>query len=155
MQVHFIRARSGSLTHPKAHKLNSEPKNWPKKAKIGENRRSAQVCGTPGPENAGPQPTRARKHWPTAHPGQKTPARGPGCEKNGSKIRFLCKVIQYTYISIFIQYFISVPPWSRGLDTGLPCKRTPVQNWVQPEKLFFLFFTFFPGLSQNINKTQS
>ena len=148
MQVHFIRARSGSPTHPKAHKLTSEPKNRLKKAKIGENRRSAQVCGPPGPENAGPRPTLAGKKWR---------------ENNG--------FIQSSsiYMSIFIQYFISVPSWSRGFTpayhteglrfkTRLGQKKSfsffSIFSWTQPKyqqnpKLIFEICTLF--LTEKIN----
>ena len=46
-------------------------KNRPKMAKLGENRQSAQAHGLPRPENAGLQPTRARKRRPVKKMAQK------------------------------------------------------------------------------------
>ena len=92
------------------------------------------TCVPPGPENAGPWPTRAE-------------------EKSGPKIMGLYKVVQY--ICPFL--YSTIYQFLRGLEGShrLTTQKVPGSNLGPARKNIFFFFQFFPGLSQNINKTQS
>ena len=144
MQVHSIWSRSLDRVArpiPKLINWHLSQKNRPKKAKIGENRRSASVCGPPGPENAGSQPTQARKR----RPAWARKCRQPGSRKNGSKIWFLCKVIH-----IYVHFYVVLYKFLCGLEgrCWLAMQGVPGSKLASARKIFFLFFTFFLDLAK-------